>query len=209
MKHAVDLVKAHAPEIPVSLAGNHAPSHYTGLELQEFSIIITHANADLYQQIEDRTGEGKTTTFYVCTNPKRPNTFTFSPPAEAVWLGYYAAAKRYSGLLRWAANHWPLDPLFDTSFGRWPAGDTFLIYPGPRSSIRFERLREGIEEYEKVRLLRAHLAAQGAEGSEALSILEEALVPFDYARLGSDEEVIRHVRHAAEVVTRLSREMSD
>jgi hypothetical protein len=209
MRHAIELVKKNAPKIPVSLAGNHAPDHYTGLELEEFSIILSRTNEALYRQIPDRTREGKITTFYVCTGPKRPNTFTFSPPAEAVWLGYYAAAKRFSGLLRWAADHWPLDPLFDTSFGRWPAGDTFLVYPGPRSSIRFERLREGIQEYEKIRLLRAHYTAQGLQGVEALEAMEEALAAFDYSRLGTDEEVLNNVHRAARAVTRLSRDWTD
>ena len=44
----------------------------------------------------------------------------------------------------------------------WPAGDTFLVYPGGDSSIRFEKLREGIVDYEKIRLVRQQ-AAQSAD----------------------------------------------
>ena len=44
----------------------------------------------------------------------------------------------------------------------WPAGDTFLVYPGSRSSIRFEKLREGIVDFEKIRLVRER-AAQSAD----------------------------------------------
>ena len=40
----------------------------------------------------------------------------------------------------------------------WPAGDTYLVYPGGESSVRFEKLREGIVDFEKIRLLRTMLA---------------------------------------------------
>jgi hypothetical protein len=34
------------------------------------------------------------------------------------------------------------------------AGDCFIVYPGGNSCIRFEKLREGIVDYEKIRILR-------------------------------------------------------
>ncbi|HEY5368179.1 MAG TPA: DUF4091 domain-containing protein [Hanamia sp.] len=43
----------------------------------------------------------------------------------------------------------------------WPSGDTYFVYPGGRSSIRFERLREGIQDYEKFKILRAQLEKAG------------------------------------------------
>ena len=64
---------------------------------------------------------------------------------------------------------------------RWPAGDCFLVYPGPRSSIRFERLREGIADYEKIRLLRRMLAARSdARTVDAFRRLDEALARFSF-----------------------------
>ena len=45
--------------------------------------------------------------------------------------------------------------MMDSRFGSWPAGDTYFTYPGCRSSMRFERLIDGIENAEKVRRLRA------------------------------------------------------
>jgi hypothetical protein len=87
-----------------------------------------------------------------------PNTFVFSPPAEGRWLGWYAAAYGYDGFLRWAYDAWPADPVRDARHVLWPAGDTFLIYPGAVSSIRFEKLREGIVDYEKIRLIRQRAA---------------------------------------------------
>jgi hypothetical protein len=64
----------------------------------------------------------------------------------------------FDGFLRWAYNSWPKDPNVDSRFIKWPSGDDFLVYPGARSSVRFERLREGIQDYEKIRILRTELA---------------------------------------------------
>ena len=46
----------------------------------------------------------------------------------------------------------------DSRFTKWPGGDAYLVYPDAHSSIRFERLREGIQDYEKIRILREELA---------------------------------------------------
>lgn len=40
----------------------------------------------------------------------------------------------------------------------WPAGDCFLVYPGATSSLRYEKLREGIADFEKIRILREFAA---------------------------------------------------
>ena len=56
--------------------------------------------------------------------------------------------------------------------------------PGPRSSLRWESLRDGFEDYEKV----AELRATGRMTAE----LESALEKIDYARFSaSDEESVR------------------
>jgi hypothetical protein len=69
-------------------------------------------------------------------------------------MGIYSAAKGMDGYLRWAYNSWPANPLTDSRFTAWPAGDTFQVYPGPLTSIRFEKLIEGIQNYEKIQILR-------------------------------------------------------
>ena len=84
-------------------------------------------------------------TFYVCGGPIRPNTHLFSPPSEATWLGWHAAARGYDGFLRWAYNSWNMDPMIDARYIVFPPGDCFMVYPGARNSIRFGNLREGIQ----------------------------------------------------------------
>ena len=195
MKAMTELVRTHAPRLQLSLAGNQVPSHYTGLDLREFSIILDHASDELLRDIAARRADGRVTTFYVCLDPKRPNTFVASPPAEATWLGYYAAANGFDGFLRWAWTTWPAEPLRDTSY--WghpylrylPAGDTFLIYSGPRSSVRWEMLRDGFEEWEKLRLLRARSST-----GELPVVVATQLEKFrDPKKLGDDAALLRDV----------------
>lgn len=80
-----------------------------------------------------------------------------SDPAEAAWMSYYSSKKHLDGYLRWAYNSWPLEPLLDSRFRSWAGGDTYLVYPGARSCIRFERLIEGIQAHEKINILRQNL----------------------------------------------------
>lgn len=127
-----------------------------------------------------RDRQGQRTTFYTCCAEAYPNTFTFSEPAEATWLPWHAAATGLNGYLRWAYNSWTLDPLRDTRFRTWAAGDCFLVYPGA-SSIRMEKLIEGIQDAEKVRLLREEFERAG--NGAAMKRLNDILNTFTRANL--------------------------
>ena len=60
------------------------------------------------------------------------------------------------------------------------SGDTYLIYPGARSSVRFERLSEGIQDYEKIRILRKELSENSSpEAAAALERLNGFLRSID------------------------------
>ena len=50
-----------------------------------------------------------------------------------------------------------------------------MIYPGPLSSIRFERMREGIQDYEKIRVLRETFEEQKEGGKEHMADLDAIL----------------------------------
>lgn len=127
--------------------------------------------------IKSRKEAGQVTTFYTCCSEPRPNTFTFSPPAEAEWLGWYAAKENLDGYLRWALNSWVKAPLQDSRFTTWAAGDTYMIYPDGRTSVRFERLIEGIQAYEKIRILKSEFEKTG--NTSAIKQIDKALEAFD------------------------------
>jgi len=140
-------------------------------------------------KVAARSARGATSTFYVCCTPPHPNTLASSPPAEATWLGWYAAAHEYDGFLRWAYDQWPADPLRDARHVYWPAGDCFLVYPGDNSSVRYEKLREGIVDFEKIRILRRK-AGQSTQSDvrSLMQRLDQHLQAFIGERVFEEEE---------------------
>ncbi|MDX1364161.1 MAG: DUF6067 family protein [Arenibacter latericius] len=152
MKAMLTLLNQHAPEFGVSFADNHKSYKLYPDELKDMSVAFGHPvdHEDLIQ----RRANDFISTHYVCCSDGFPNTFTFSPPAEGVFIGWYTMAADFDGFLRWAYNSWVENPLQDSRFRAWPAGDTYIVYPDNRSSIRFETLREGIQDAEKIRILR-------------------------------------------------------
>ncbi len=178
MQSMIALVKKVAPEFQIALAGKYHEEITDELK----DLCVFHVPELDKELIQKRKEKGQITTFYtMCAKPEHPNNFTFSPPAEQALLGWYAAARGFDGYLRWAYNSWVKDPLHDSRFRTWPAGDTYQIYPGPRSSIRFERLREGIQDYEKIQAARSILEARN--DSQGLKKLEEALAIFTHENI--------------------------
>ncbi|MEG1508668.1 MAG: DUF6067 family protein [Akkermansia sp.] len=172
VKAAHTLVQKYAPEFKIGSAVN-SPTQTTS-EMYNLSPVFGHSNTVMGNILAKRKAEGKKTTYYVCVQPNKPNTFTVSPLAESEWLGIFTAANHFDGFLRWAYNSWGRDSIQDSSFGNWPAGDCFLVYPGNRSSLRFEKLRDGIEDFEKIELLR-----QYAKTSKASPALKKAVADMD------------------------------
>lgn len=77
------------------------------------------------------------------------------------YLCWYALTAGFDGFLRWLFNSWVKDPIRDSRFRTWPAGDTYMVYPEGRSSIRYERMVEGIQDYVKARMVIEELKKQG------------------------------------------------
>lgn len=150
MRKVIELIKKADPDYKISLAGNYHPE----IESDLYDYCIALDQLFPKETLERRKTDGRISTLYTCCSEPYPNTFTFSPPAEAAWFGWYAAAKELDGYSRWAYNSWNKDPLVDTRFTAWGAGDCFFVYPGGRTSIRMEKLIEGIQDYEKIRILK-------------------------------------------------------
>lgn len=182
MKKIIDLIRSNAPEIKISLAGNILQPSIDS-EIYDLSIAIG-LKPDRNDIIE-RVASGRPTTFYTCcARPEHPNNFTFSPPADNTYIGWYAAGNGYSGFLRWAYNSWVENPLYDSRFRTWPSGDTYLIYPEAISSVRFEKLIEGIKDFEKIKILKEDLAMDPSMIAASYEAeLKEFLSLIDYAQL--------------------------
>ena len=174
MLKTLKVIRKADPEFKISMAGNL----YDELvdELNDYCITMSQKWAE--DIIKKRRAEGKTTTFYTCCVEAYPNTFTFSAPAEAEWLALYAEKANLDGYLRWAYNSWVPEPLLDSRYITWAAGDTYLVYPEARTSIRFERLVSGIQDYEKIKILRKELKPSALQRlDKVLSTFDETLLP--------------------------------
>lgn len=155
MVNIVNLIKGHDPAWKVGLAGSGI-----GEELEK----------QLYDYCVLLGREGRKVTpvrtFYTCCTNLYPNNYV-SPktdPAEMVWMGWHAAGNDFNGYLRWGYDYWGTDDPKDATHGdRWQfsAGDGFMVYYLNNTaasnalvpSIRLEMLREGIADYEKIRIL--------------------------------------------------------
>lgn len=177
MLQTLALIHQADPDFKVSLAGNY----HEELEPHLYDYCITIAQHFPKDVLQRRQSEGKRSTIYTCCTEGYPNTFTFSPPADATWIGFHTAHRQLDGYLRWAYNSWTKTPLQDSRFRTWAAGDCYLVYPEARSSIRFQRLVEGIQAYEKIRLLRQSYVQRGDKA--ALQRLEQILAPFTLDQL--------------------------
>ncbi|MCC6289821.1 MAG: DUF4091 domain-containing protein [Chitinophagaceae bacterium] len=177
MQMVITILKTIDKNWKVALAGNYHPQ----IEKYIYDYCVA-SNLSFPEAVRKRRiAEGRPSTYYTCCSENYPNGFTFSPPAEHVWIGWYAAAKGFTGYLRWAYNSWVADPLTDSRFKAWPAGDTYQVYPGPRTSIRFEKLIEGIQDFEKINILRDEYTKTG--NTAALKKLEAVLNNFDIQKL--------------------------
>lgn len=175
MKAMLKLLNQYAPEFGVSFADNHKSYKLYPDELKDMSVAFGHPVDD--EDLVLRRANGYISTHYVCCSDGFPNTFTFSPPAEGVFIGWYSIAADFDGFLRWAYNSWVEHPLQDSRFRSWPAGDTYIVYPDNRSSIRFETLREGIQDAEKIRILREEFELRNDH--DRLGFLNEVVAQFN------------------------------
>ena len=130
--------------------------------------------------LEEQAKGGEATWYISCDQAyPQPNYFIDAPAMDPVMVPWITARYHMNGILYWATNFWNqtpdpwLDPVtfisgFDCSGGYVLNGEGSLIYPGdhtkrytgqpnvdgPVSSIRFELLRDGIEDYEYLWMLK-------------------------------------------------------
>jgi hypothetical protein len=120
---------------------------------------------------------------YSPCSDEQPGTYAFSPPAEAAWLCWYAAANGLDGYTRQAYNSWGKNPLQDARSASRAAGYYWMVYPEGCSSLRMERLLEGMQDYEKVKILMRDITRDNNVISREK--LQEALRPFTLENLKS------------------------
>ena len=131
--------------------------------------------------LEEQARGGEMTWYISCDQVyPQPNYFIDAPALDLVMVPWITARYNMDGILYWALNFWSQtpDPWLDAvtfisgfvcSDGGVLNGEGSLLYPGDRterytgqpdvngpvSSIRFELLREGLEDYEYLWMLKA------------------------------------------------------
>lgn len=119
---------------------------------------ILHRDFNFYKELKK---EGKEIWFYTCVGPRGnyANRFIEQPLNQTRYLHWINYKYDVTGYLHWGLNYWVKDQLHaDASRdrGRLPAGDNCIIYPGYRklySSIRFEAMRDGIDDYQLLKMV--------------------------------------------------------
>lgn len=196
MQEAIKVIRASDPEFKISLAGNY----HQELEKDLYDYSIAWGQTYPEDVLKRRQTANQYSTYYTCCSEVWPNMFTFSKPTEAIWLSMAVAKAGVDGYLRWAFNSWPLEPLLDSRFSAFAGGDTYLIYPGARSSIRLEKLIEGIQAYEKIKILQAEFDKKG--NTSGNKKIKEILAPFNTSFATPDQTQIT-VEKALEKLNKL------
>ncbi|MEK7767808.1 MAG: glycoside hydrolase domain-containing protein, partial [bacterium] len=163
---------------------------------------------------------------YVCLSPQTiyPNRFLDYPSIRNRMIYWLCWSLNLKGFLHWAYNYWqpwsglphdvPISPWTDTTGGSLynvdtqplPAGDAHVVYPGKDSicsSIRWEVIRKGYEDFELLRRLEAAVrrptrraAASVARGRALLEFVRGTVAP-DPARHTHDDRVLLAARREA------------
>ncbi len=130
-------------------------------------------NLNIQDEINNRSSQGLPTSFYVtCCSGAHPNIHVFNPSTEFQVMPWIALKYNMNGFLNWAYNSWPED-VFRFTTHQYPQGGEYLVYPsetGPLSSIRWELIKEGMEDFELARILQETEQIDDASLDRAIDI---------------------------------------
>jgi hypothetical protein len=160
MNKIMVIIKRSAPEfkdkIYVSGASKADMFKYAADLNVSYNVLLEKKGASMKKAIKKRINKGRPIRFYqTCCSAPHPNRYSYSPAVESYMIPWITLKYNLSGYADWAYNSWPKD-VFKFPVFRYTQGDEYWVYPGksgPISSIRWELLKEGIEDYELVRVL--------------------------------------------------------
>ena len=181
----------------------------------------------------ERQRAGDHVWWYICCSPHAPYCTEFIDHAAVelrTWL-WQTWGYGVEGILIWETNFWNQparlksparqnpweDPMSYSENGTWGNGDGRFIYPpnhdndrkqkfldGPVNSIRWEILRDGVEDYEYFALLRELLKSKPDPAAEAL-LKAPPSVFTDMTHFSTDPApLLQHREKVARAIERLS-----
>jgi len=139
--------------------------------------------------------------FYTCMFPTGlyPNRFLDFSLLKTRILHWINWRYRLPGYLHWGLNYWTDDPFHQDRIREdLPPGDCWIVYPGadgPLDSMRWEQMREGLQDYELLRHLEHQARDAGRLEGKSDEICRGLVrTPRDYARSSGE---LRAARRAA------------
>jgi len=159
-KEISSFIHSLMPGMPV-IEANHASSLAGSIDVWVPQLNFLKENYKFYQ---DQQKEGKEVWFYTCLAPQGnyANRFVELPLIQTRLLHWINYRFGITGYLHWGLNYWDSDPygdvsgIIEVSCNVLPGGDTHIVYPGfmrLNSSIRLEAMRDGICDYELLKML--------------------------------------------------------
>ena len=146
--------------------------------LSEFGI-----KYDYYKKLQDK---GQEVWFYTACGPNGAyaNRFLDIPQLKIRYLHWLNFKYNARGFLHWGYNWWgklsPLSDIYMTwAVGPLPPGDSYVVYPTPHGlldSIRWDTERDGIEDYELLKMLQAK---DQKKADEICSSMVQGFVKYD------------------------------
>lgn len=189
---AAALLKRYAPRIPIMEACQTEKMIGT---VNTWIPQLDHFHKG-YDFFKDRIADGDDVWFYTCMYPQGdyPNRFLEQPLIQTRllhWMNYRYGA---TGYLHWGYNYWtpyPWENAADYRMMQLPGGDAHIVYPAPGGpgvwdSIRFEAMRDGIEDHE----LLSQLGEKNPEA--AMEFAKRHILDFD--KVDIDVEKFRATR---------------
>ena len=155
----VELVKdENGKSFNTALAVFTFDTEYLFDRVTNLSLAIAMEPAHLNEITAHRRELGLQTTLYTCGGQ---NSALSNTPIESVYTMWYIQQRGADGFLRWALDSFNADPLNTTEHRLFAAGDIYMIYPDVKSaedptahtSVRFEKLAEGVRDIAKYRWL--------------------------------------------------------
>lgn len=172
MMNAYRIATEADKDVKLALAGNYHPE----LIDKMYTYCITAGDPYPAEALKARRDKGLVTTYYTCCSSPKPNYFSNNMPSDAAYLPVYCTATGADGYLHWSFINWTDDPMTDTRFRMFAPGDTYFYYPDGRSSVRYERMVEGIQLSEKLNQLREE--ALKNNDVRTLDFIDKALLPI-------------------------------
>ncbi|MCD2425666.1 DUF4091 domain-containing protein [Niabella pedocola] len=154
-----DYVRKYLPGVKIMDAVLTSKELKDGIDIWVPVLDVYHKDYAFYQELKKN---GKEIWFYTCVGPRGnyANRFIEQPLIQTRYLHWINYKYGATGYLHWGLNYWGgRDPLRDDASrdgGKLPAGDANIVYPGYKklyTSIRFEAMRDGIYDYELLKMM--------------------------------------------------------